>query len=153
VERRNWDNRKFLRQWMLRRGLNLCKMEDFMDRTENVPIVAISRYPPPGAAKKKSTPTPACTILSAAFLQPGCSVSSSFFSASPPCCLPSSRRNSRPGPQVGKADKEHIIFPPVFSSAANAAFRVGSRAGSGFLICENNAGSWLSNEVIFDLFS
>src|ERR1700760_3720930 len=127
-------------------------MQSIKVRIEEIPIVAISKYPPPGAAKKKSVPTPACTILSAAFLQPGCSVSRSFFSASPPCCLPSSRRNKRPGPQVGNADKEQMIFPPVFSSAANAAFKVGSRAGSGFLICENNAGSWLNSEVMLDLF-
>ena len=76
----------------------------------------------------------------------------SFFSASPPCCLPSSRRKSRPGPQVGRADREHTIFPPVFSKAAKAAFNVGRSAGSGFLTWENNAGSWLSNDVIFDLF-
>ena len=117
----------------------------------HIPRVAISRYPPPGAARKKSTPTPAATILSAVFLQPGCSVVKSFFSASPPCCLPSSRKNNRPGPQVGRADNEHTIFPPVFSRAANAAFRVGRSAGSGFLICANSDGSWVSNAVMFAL--
>jgi len=113
----------------------------------------MSKYPPPGAARKKSTPTPAATILSAVFRQPGCSVLKSFLSASPPCCLPSSRRKSRPGPQVGKADREQMIFPPVFSRAASAALRVGSSAGSGFLTFENNAGSWLSSDIIFDLQS
>ena len=74
-----------------------------MERLFGLPIVAMSRNPPPGAAKKKSTPTPALTIFSATFLQPGCSVLKSFFSASPPCCLPSSRRKRRPGPHVGRA--------------------------------------------------
>ena len=113
--------------------------------------MAISKYPPPGAARKKSTPTPAATIFSAVFLHPGCSVLNNFFSASPPCCLPSSRKNSRPGPQVGKADNEHTILPPVFSNAASAELRVGSNAGSGFLISEKRAGNWLNNPVILDL--
>jgi hypothetical protein len=133
------------------RGLNITSVLD-LDKVKNdPPIVAISRYPPPGAARKKSTPTPPVTIFSAVFFHPGCSVLNSFFSASPTCCLPSSRRNSRPGPHVGRADSEQTIFPPVLSRAANAAFRVGRRAGSGFLICENIAGNCVSKDVMFVL--
>jgi hypothetical protein len=77
----------------------------------------------------------------------------SFLSLSALCVLPSSLRKRRPGPHVGNAAKEQIILPPVFSRAATAAFKVGSNAGSGFLICEKSVGSWLSREVIIALLS
>ena len=108
-------------------------------------------YPPPAAAMKKSTPTPLSTIFAAVFLHSGCSVWKSFFSVSMPCNLPSSRKNNRPGPQVGSADKEHMIFPPVDLRAARAASRVGKRAGSGFFTWENRSGSCVRSEEMTDL--
>jgi hypothetical protein len=140
VAQQNLGSKRSPLQWRQKRGLPVLRLISVYDYGD-LPIVAISRYPPPGAARKKSTPTPFATIFSAVFRHPGCSVLNSFFSASPPCCLPSSRRKRRPGPQVGRAEREQIIFPPVFSRAANAAFSVGSRAGSGFLTWENQVGS------------
>lgn len=48
--------------------------------------------------------------------------------------------NNLPGPQVGNADNEQTILPPVDDNADSAAFRVGSSAGSGLLIRENMSG-------------
>lgn len=102
---------------------------------------------------KKSIPTPLCTIFSATLTKPGCSVFSSFFSASVLCELPSSRKNSRPGPQVGSAANEHTIFPPVAASASTAEFSVGSRAGSGCLTSENMRGNCVRRDVMTALDS
>lgn len=102
---------------------------------------------------KKSMPTPTDTIFSAVFLQPGCSVLNSFLSGSPPGCLPSSLMNRRPGPQVGRAEREQKILPPVCSRAATAAFKVDSRAGSGFLIVENICGRRVNKELMTALDS
>lgn len=68
-----------------------------------------------------------------------------------PCNFPSSRKNNRPGPQVGSADKEHMIFPPVDLRAARAASSVGRRAGSGFFTWENRSGSCVRSEEMTDL--
>ena len=58
-----------------------------------------------------------------------------------------------PGPQVGKADKEHTILPPVDDKADKAASRVGSNAGSACLIFENRTGICVNRDVIGDLLS
>lgn len=100
----------------------------------------MSMYVPPGAATKKSTPIPASASLPAVFFHSVWSVLNSFFSASVPWTLGSSLIASFPGPQVGKLAKEHTTFPPVDCNADNAAFSVGSNAGSGFLILENIEG-------------
>jgi hypothetical protein len=102
---------------------------------------------------KKSMPTPTETIFSAALLQAGCSVLKSFLSGSPLGCLPSSRMNSRPGPQVGSAESEQKILPPVASRAAIAAFSVDRSAGSGFLMVENIWGRRVSSELMTALDS
>jgi hypothetical protein len=104
------------------------------------PIVATSMYPPPAAARKKSTPIPAVTMVPAVFFHPGCSVVNNRRSASVSRPLPSSRKCNLPGPQVGKVDNEQMILPPLDANAANAAFSAGNNAGSGFLIVENMVG-------------
>jgi hypothetical protein len=93
-----------------------------------MPMVAMSMYTPPGAARNRSTPMPFSTIELAAFFHSACSVWKSFFSESMPWSLLSSRRNSRPGPQVGSAASEQTILPPVTASASMAAVSVGSWA-------------------------
>lgn len=94
---------------------------------------------------------PFSTIELAAFFHSACSVWKSFFSESMPWSLLSSRRNSRPGPQVGSAASEQTILPPVTASASMAAVSVGSRAGSGFLTSEKSVGSWARRVVMVDL--
>ena len=59
--------------------------------------------------------------------------------------------NSLPGPQVGNAESEQMILPPVAASASSAALRVGNNAGSGFLTSEKSLGICLNNDVIMDL--
>lgn len=68
-----------------------------------------------------------------------------------PCNLPSSRKNNRPGPQVGSVDKEHMIFPPVDLRAARPASSVGRRAGSRFFTWANRSGSCVRSEEMTDL--
>lgn len=101
----------------------------------DLPMVATSMYVPPGAAMKRSTPTPASANLVAVFFQAGFSVVNNLRSASVPCNLGSSRTESCPGPQVGKLATEQTTLPPVGCSDARAALSAGSKAGSGFLIC------------------
>lgn len=117
----------------------------------NIPIVATSRYVPPGAAMNRSKPTPASANLLAVFFQAGFSVVKSFRSASVPASLGSSRIAKCPGPQVGKLATAQTIFPPVACSAESAEFNVGSKADSGFLIEEKILGIRPRREVITDL--
>ena len=101
-------------------------------------------YTPWKAATKQSTPMPLSAMRLAVFRQPGASVWNSLRSVSRPCSLPSSRMNSRPGPQVGRAESEHRILPPVGASASPAAFSADSSAGSGFLTSAKSRGSCVS---------
>ena len=58
---------------------------------------------------------------------------------------------SLPGPQVGNAEREHMIFPPVAVSDSSAALSVGSNAGSGFLTSEKSFGICVKSKVMMDL--
>jgi hypothetical protein len=53
-----------------------------------------------------------------------------------------------PGPKLGKLAIAQITLPPVAWSAERAAFNVGSKADSWFLIAEKMLGIRLRSEVI-----
>ena len=56
-----------------------------------------------------------------------------------------------PGPQVGNADREQTILPPVAESAMSAESRTGNKAGSGFLTSANSAGNRSRRDTMTDL--
>lgn len=95
---------------------------------------------------------PCSAIFPAVVLHAWLSVVNSFRSASVPCTLGSSLICKAPGPQVGKLHIDAKIFPPVACRADIAALRAGSRAGSGFFMCENILGIRCSREVMISLW-
>lgn len=62
-----------------------------------------------------------------------------------------SLKKSLPGPWVGNADIEQVIFPPVVANAAWTALRAGKRAGSGILLWEKRFGSFFRRLITTDL--
>ena len=68
-----------------------------------------------------------------------------------PCKSFLSRKNSLPGPHVGKVAKEQTILPPVAASDEMAASRVGKSVGSGFLAREKRLGSARSRDTMTGL--
>lgn len=112
----------------------------------DLPIVVKSMNDPPGAAIKKSMPTPASVSFVAAALYSGLSMAKSLFSPSGAWLL--SFMTSLPGPYVGRLAKQQMILPPVDCNADMAALIVGSRVDSGLLTRANKLGNCSSKDVM-----